>query len=714
MRINRIYIDSFGTLNSFEYKFDSNLNTILEENGFGKTTLAVFIKCMFYGIKGGNKAGLSDENERIKYIPWGSTNLIGGILDFEIDDKSYRIERYFGDKPSMDTFKLINLKTNKPSEDYTKDIGLELFGVDVNGFERSTYIPQKALDNNTGNLTTKITNLFGNTDFGSIDQVIKNIEDNGKLYYRSNGKSGYIADTKKSIVELETRIKECENYENSSNLLTPEIDEVNAKILNISNKLSELKVSLEKAIKSAALQKEYNQLISEVESVKNRYVELKNIFENKEINMEVLDGMITLSKELIKIDSKIEYLETSSEETLEKYSMLFATKTPDIEEIDKYIVEASSTSSNTQPKWFMPSIISLVAVLMASIGLYFVNTILGVVFTIIPLVAIITILLLNKNTNTTDNISHIKDYLSQYGYTNNNYIENLHNLKSEVMLYTKLLATNSEKESQLSELKSSKTKILDAITPYIHNFYDKINDDYTTLLEDIKNDYKEYTSLMQNLDKLQSSMSRYDKDIDNTLDLSKLRSEELEYRKELESLNSTRIDLITRQNTYLERANIKSDLIQELSIANEKLIDLLTKYNTLVATADYIRQAKEEVCSKYLKPISDNILKHFRNISADTKLNISIDTDLNINVIDNNIDRNIEYYSKGYKDIFNICLRFALLDTLFSDTKPFVILDDPFINLDDTKSKNMLQVLDSLSKEYQIIYLTCSSSRTKK
>mgnify|MGYP003425764831 CR=1 FL=1 len=40
-----------------------------------------------------------------------------------------------------------------------------------------------------------------------------------------------------------------------------------------------------------------------------------------------------------------------------------------------------------------------------------------------------------------------------------------------------------------------------------------------------------------------------------------------------------------------------------------------------------------------------------------------------------------------------------------------VILDDPFAHFDDKKTKAALSLLKAISKNKQIIYLTCSSSR---
>ena len=73
-----------------------------------------------------------------------------------------------------------------------------------------------------------------------------------------------------------------------------------------------------------------------------------------------------------------------------------------------------------------------------------------------------------------------------------------------------------------------------------------------------------------------------------------------------------------------------------------------------------------------------------------------------------------DYYSKGYQNLFEICKRFALTDVLFTGEKPFIILDDPFYNLDDEKLKNALELIQKLSNEYQIVYFICHESRRVK
>ena len=81
------------------------------------------------------------ENERKRYDPWQGGKY-GGYLEFEIQDTSYRVTRYFGKTAAKDTFSLLDLTSRRPSEAYSEKLGEELFRLDADSFARSTYVPQ--------------------------------------------------------------------------------------------------------------------------------------------------------------------------------------------------------------------------------------------------------------------------------------------------------------------------------------------------------------------------------------------------------------------------------------------------------------------------------------------------------------------------------------------------------------------------------------------
>ena len=50
MRLLGLHVENFGTLHHHTESCSSGLNVRLHPNGWGKSTLAVFIKAMLYGL----------------------------------------------------------------------------------------------------------------------------------------------------------------------------------------------------------------------------------------------------------------------------------------------------------------------------------------------------------------------------------------------------------------------------------------------------------------------------------------------------------------------------------------------------------------------------------------------------------------------------------------------------------------------------------------
>ena len=73
--------------------------------------------------------------------------------------------------------------------------------------------------------------------------------------------------------------------------------------------------------------------------------------------------------------------------------------------------------------------------------------------------------------------------------------------------------------------------------------------------------------------------------------------------------------------------------------------------------------------------------------------------------------RESKWLSAGYQDLLGVCMRLALVDAMYPGEKPFLILDDPFVNLDEDKIVHGRDLLNRISEEYQILYFTCHHSR---
>ena len=214
MKLTGLYIAGFGNLQDFTYEFSEGVNVISAPNGWGKSTFAAFLRAMFYGL-GDSRARSVAENARKRYSPW-SGGSFGGSLEFEANGKHYRIERFFGAKESEDTFTLYALETGKQSEDFTENIGEEMFGIDADGFCRtvfmdaSAHIHGKVEKNANNSINTKLNNLLqAENDLGSFEQAMDALI-RRKRKYKTTGERGEIYAGERRLIELQRQIETCQ------------------------------------------------------------------------------------------------------------------------------------------------------------------------------------------------------------------------------------------------------------------------------------------------------------------------------------------------------------------------------------------------------------------------------------------------------------------------------------------------------------------------
>jgi DNA repair exonuclease SbcCD ATPase subunit len=201
MEIQRCYVENFGVLHRYEYVPQSGFNTIITENGTGKSTFAAFIQAMFYGMPDTRNRKGVESVDRKKYKPWqGGT--WGGYIDFSVGEKMYRMERTFADKERGDTFRLIDERTGLDSRDYSENIGMELFGVDKDMFLNTAFVSWKGMRVEVaGSMITRLGNVTGDECLGNFESGISKIDEEYRQYIKT-GNRGLIAQLDEEKNEL--------------------------------------------------------------------------------------------------------------------------------------------------------------------------------------------------------------------------------------------------------------------------------------------------------------------------------------------------------------------------------------------------------------------------------------------------------------------------------------------------------------------------------
>ena len=90
---------------------------------------------------------------------------------------------------------------------------------------------------------------------------------------------------------------------------------------------------------------------------------------------------------------------------------------------------------------------------------------------------------------------------------------------------------------------------------------------------------------------------------------------------------------------------------------------------------------------------------------------VSLDRNFGITFERGGETRSDRHLSAGQRSICALCMRIALIDNMFGGEKPFIIMDDPFVNLDGKHMQKTADAVKKIAKDRQIIYFCCHESR---
>ncbi len=671
MRLIKCYVSSFGKLKNFTLDFKEGLNAIKEDNGWGKTTLTFFIKAMFYGLRDNGRS--IDVNERKRFMPWNTTERFGGYVEFEWAGNLFKLERYFGKKASEDTVKLVDLKSGREHVQ-NEDWGRRVFKIDEDGFLSTTFISQKDFEiKNNSSLAQKYSTVTGVDDSIDFEKVITQIDDRAKRYKYLKTDKGLIADTKNELFEIQDDIERINAESRTLTTLKNDLKILEDEREKITKNLDELASLMSKAVYvESARQKK--------ESYNNTLAEKSKCESEKDEICKSLGGHIPTDNELqVFSDYYKEYINCSSKKTsLEK----------DVAEFEK--IKKTQLEKKNE---FNPSIILLIiAGILFVAGLpiiFMVNVVFGIILSLVGLCLGATYFILKKRNNV--NATEKSD-----GFIN------IYNSKC------------AELEKVSFETRELERKLIAMTTRFGMGGYV----DFWLVLDTIKSKLEKYNNILKRLEELNRSLILLESD------LAKLNGND-NFKYTVEQIKA----MLDDKNAYLNlRINEISELKAkigryELSISNlpdyenkkheleEKLQAYTDEYELLKLTSFMLKKADENLKIKYRAPLENSLNKYLSLMTGSAYNKAKIDIDLNITIEEDGGSVSTDFYSEGYRDMFELCKRFALTDVLFTEEKPFVILDDPFSNLDDVKVKRALTLVENLAKEYQILYFVCHESR---
>lgn len=673
MKLINCYVSSFGKLKDFSFDFDGALNTIKEDNGWGKSTFASFIKSMFYGLSGSKQHGLED-NERKRFAPWNSTEKFGGNLTFEWKGQRFKIERFFGAKSSDDVIKLYDLSTGKVYTEgqAVENLGKRVFSIDEEGFLSTTYFSQKDFEikSNTS-ITAKFNEVCEIQDSDAFDRALEKIESKIKDF-KSRGDKGKIAEIKRAITALDDEIERTKQSVKTVDGLKKESDIIKGETLTLESNIKALTARLEAAGKrDAALErkKRYDALTAEIKELEIKMFDADDVLNGKSVSVVQIEDCEKCIRDLYDLNIK--------EETLK---------------LDVAEYEQAKPVEQPRAKSKLPLIFTIIAVLFAVAGgvIAAMGKLWGLFFIGAGVIAAL--------------------------FAGANYVFSKRKTADERNGDGKFAEIYERKKRALYECEENKIALTKGLNAYFSGFKFSENGlSYQSKLDVLKDAVKTREECLRAIAKCRTELKNL-----SALGITE-NDEKSESVSELNEKLKTATDWYKTKASEYERLKMRIDALEvaadALIDAENRRVELKTKLEDsehelkiLTLTANFMRRADETLKTRYRAPLQESLNKYLKMI-AGTNISATIDTDMKVSINVGGAERETEFFSKGYKNLFEICKRFALTDILFTAEKPFIILDDPFYNLDDEKVSAATALLKRLSEEYQILYLVCHESR---
>ena len=711
MKLLKAYIENFGKISKTEYDFNSGLTTFCYENGYGKTTLATFIRAMFYSLP--KVTTKSNFNDREHFYPFNGGKF-GGNLTYEHEGDVYKIVRFF-DKKSETKDKFTFYKNDNQITPPLESLGKLLFGVDESSFNRTLYFDKAFNSDLSGSdVTFKLTGIVENSEEG-FDNAKESLESAQKKLKRT-GKKGDLFDVADEIFKVNQEIESLKGVENSIQFKYKERAEIIAEL----EKAEEERKKVSELVVKKNNYGVYENYLKEAQNYKTELENLKKDYPNGLPTEKEIYNLNGLADNLSKLNGEIIANEITSD-TLGEYNALketFKNGVPsnnDIENIKNDINSLNQKDKTSKGIKNYPLFLIGLLEVVVGIVLLFLNQVVGIMFLSVAVLFIAGSFLIKGKVEDKPNDTElkVKGFLQSYNINSENLLDGVYELKA---LIDKFDGLSKEIALKTTAIERAKTQILETEKTIIETFnkYGIIVNRTESIKEQIRGIERDLFAISnkQNLYNnavIKAENFKAEKGVTERVE--NVESyDEIELKcKELSQKLSSIDGEIKNSEDMLESLPNKYNKLEILTEKQEKLKE---RYNDLTNALNYLLLAEETLKNKYINPVKDTFVNYAKDLEEVLGEKVIMDKNFMVYFEKSGENKSREYLSAGQSVLCDLCLRLALIDNMYKDNIPFIILDDPFITLDEKHLAKALELLKLLAKDKQIIYFTCHESRT--
>ena len=696
MKLLSCHIENFGKLRDFTYYFEDDLNVLFAENGWGKSTLAAFLKVMFYGFDGENRRN-GDGNERLRYRPW-SGGVYGGSVTFSSGSKTFRMMRTFGARKKEDKFSLYDDETGFISDEYTDRIGEELFSIDRDSFCRTVFWSQTDHETSaTTSIQAKIGDLTAQQDdLPAYDAAVKRLRKemerlrpdraNGLIRKKQDRLALLEADQAR-LPALNAQLQQCIAQEQA---LTEQLSRI--RLQKQQYALSVPERPAQEAAGSGAVAAE------EVSAAEKRLAEARKRLAAEQNQLMAAEERLAGEREnLSAAEEKLSSLYATRQRILaqgrdeqEQYRQVKEDLRQELEAFTRLQTKRRGTIRAFSAAGILFAVIMLALCLSRVISMPF------LILPILSLAGSVWLLWYAGHSDLpaddSEEIQRLRKEKKWYKSSIRTLSRKLRHIDERIqgkeLLCEKLRNRLRTMEADVSAQKKS-------VQEAERNVNSSANGGSISIEEDLVSSANGGSSPGTGSDSIPSEVARILSEFD--IREEECRSRLQEVRGQSEELREMISDCRTSQ--------------ESLPALKAEISTLLEQYDTCSKTLSYLEEARNLFTSRYMNPFLRSFRRYYGLLTGESAESVQTDADLGITILDQGLPRDPSLMSEGTKDMISLCRRMAMIDAMYPGEKPFLVLDDPFSNLDDERIKGGMRFLHTASLEYQILYLTCHASR---
>ncbi|MBR5307982.1 MAG: AAA family ATPase [Clostridia bacterium] len=724
MKIKSCEIKDFGKLSDRTVEFGDGINVIRGRNESGKSTLSHFIKYAFYGFygKGRDETG----NEKTKFSPWSGKKASGALVLEREDGEVFRVER------SADT-RGAKCKIYDSAMDICYDgeeAGSVFFGMDVCAFSKSAFIGQDDVSpDDMKDLGAVLEKLIMRSDDEDTDcdKAIKSLTSTGNKLMSKTGTSGKIPELSALLTSL------CQRRESASEkyriLASSELSasETEKKLSECESRLERLYSEAENI--SAYKASEMLERLNEAKEKSDRSEEIyRETAEKSAINgfipdRRFLDELTRTYSDYIASVPDCISSKSNLDDAKEEHDRLLAT----LYEGNGFKGSAEEVGQTVNGLCEKADELCAKAKRLKTLAIVFLCLVLT-----IPISVVLFILHSKKKKELSNllgeygipDVKALLEYRKKYervceelkaakrNISDKTAIYESSRIKcaaSEELLYTSLMkigyADSRDKVAQCTEI------IKDSLIPKIRNDVYETETAYSVYKEHL-NAYNALSSVSNRAElealaakKQSEPPKRAKEDVDTAI-----RYDEGARALLSKKLSELRAE-IARMGAVTEDP---ADIRNEVCRVEAELEDAKKEQKAIALAVQLLTEARDGIRGNIFPQVSKRASELFAKFTDGKYRALYFDKEFTVKVLEggDTETRSAGFLSSGTADAAYIALRIALSEVL-SESKPPIIFDDSFAKMDSARLERILDVLNSLSSEYQIIILTCHDREEK-